>query len=63
MNPEANALPLVAAAAAADADGVGASRRLLSLADSQQRRDPGYYGGAWAAFGPTLLDTRLLNDC
>jgi hypothetical protein len=64
LNPDANALPLVAAAAAADAAGAGdASRRLLSLADSQQRRDPGYYGGAWAAFGPTLLDTRLLNAC
>jgi len=64
LTPAANALPLVAAAAAADADGaVGASRRLLSLADSQQRRNPGYYGGAWAAFGATLLGTRLLNDC
>ena len=64
LNPEANALPLVAAAAAADADGdAGASRHLLSLADSQQRRSPGYYGGAWDAFGATLLDTHLLNDC
>jgi len=64
VNPAANALPLVAAAAAASADGAaGASRRLLSLAGRQQRHDPGYYGGAWAAFGPTLLDTRLLNDC
>lgn len=60
----ANALPFVAAAAAADAAGaIGASRHLLSLADSQQRRDPGYYGGAWAALGSTLFSTRLLNNC
>jgi endoglucanase len=64
LNPESNALPFIAAAAAADAAGAaGASRHLLSLADSQQRRAPGYYGGAWAAFGPTLLETRLLNAC
>ena len=64
LNPDANALPLAAAAAAAHADGdLGASRRLLSLADSQQRRHPGYYGGAWAAFGATLLGTHLLSDC
>lgn len=64
ITPAANALPLVAAAAAADAAGaVGASRRLLSQATSQQRHHPGYYGGAWAAFGPTLLDSGLLNGC
>ena len=36
---------------------------MLSRAASQQRRHPGYYGGAWAAFGPTLLDSSLLNGC
>jgi endoglucanase len=64
VNPASNALPFAAAAAAADAAGdAGASRRLLSGAASQQQRQPGYYGGAWAAFGPTLLDTGLLNGC
>ena len=64
LSPAANALPFVAAAAAADAAGaVGASRRLLNQAAGQQRHHPGYYGGAWAAFGPTLLGSRLLSRC
>jgi endoglucanase len=64
LTPVANALPFVAAASAADAAGdAGASRSLLNQAASQQRRDPGYYGGAWAALGPTLLDTQLLSGC
>jgi endoglucanase len=64
INPAANALPFVAAAAAADAAAApGASHRLLSQAASQQQRHPGYYGGAWAALGPTLLTSNALNGC
>ena len=36
---------------------------LLSLAAVQQRRYPGYYGGAWDAFGPVLIRTRVLGGC
>jgi endoglucanase len=64
LNPTSSALPLVAAAAAAQAaDAATASRHLLSLAGSLQRRDPRYYGGAWAALGSVLLGSHLLSGC
>jgi endoglucanase len=57
-------LPLVAAASAASAAGAQAtSLRLLSLAAGQQRRHPGYYGGAWAALGPILIGSSALSGC
>jgi endoglucanase len=50
-------LPLLAAAATAAAAGdVTASRRLRSRADEQARDTPTYYGGAWLALGGALLD-------
>ena len=64
LTPTPGVLPLVAAASAADAAGAkAASLRLLSLAAVQQRRYPGYYGGAWAAFGPVLIRSHVLGDC
>jgi endoglucanase len=57
-------LPLVAAASAAHAAGdTAASQRLLSRAAGQQSRYPGYYGGAWAAFGPLLISSKALGGC
>jgi endoglucanase len=62
--PAAAPLPLVAAAAAAQAAGhQGASGRLLQRARAQQRRYPTYYGGAWAALGPALLSGSLGTAC
>jgi endoglucanase len=53
-------LPLVAAAAAAKAGGYSAvALQLLSRAVVQQRSYPTYYGGAWAALGPALLNGDL----
>jgi len=64
VNPSYAALPLVASAAAAQAAGHGAAvRRLLWRAERQQRSDPTYYGGAWAALGPALLTRGTLGSC
>ncbi len=64
LTSTAGVLPLVAAASAAHAAGAkAASLRLLSLAAAEQRRYPGYYGGAWAAFGPVLIRSHALGDC
>jgi endo-1,4-beta-D-glucanase Y len=64
VTPTAGVLPLVAAASAAHAAGAtAASLRLLGQAIVQQRLYPGYYGGAWAAFGPVLISTRILGGC
>jgi endoglucanase len=64
VTPTAGVLPLVAAASAADAAGAkAASLRLLGQAVVQQRLYPGYYGGAWAAFGPVLIRTHILGGC
>jgi len=64
LTPTPGVLPLVAAASAAHAAGEkAASLRLLSMAVEQQRRYPGYYGGAWAAFGPVLIRTNMLGGC
>ena len=62
--PAKAVLPLVAAASAAHATGDHtASLRLLSQAARQQRHYPGYYGGAWAAFGPLLINSHVLSGC
>jgi endoglucanase len=62
--PTKAVLPLVAAAAAAHAAGdQTASLRLLSQAAKQQRNHPGYYGSAWAAFGPLLSSSNVLSGC
>jgi endoglucanase len=54
---QTNALPLVAAAAAAGAAGEGAARQaLLAQARKVQAEHPTYYGGAWLALGENLLD-------
>jgi endoglucanase len=64
LTSDPGVLPLVAAASAAHAAGAkGISLRLLSLAAAQQRRYPGYYGGAWAALGPLLIRSRVLGGC
>ena len=64
LDPTRAVLPLVAAAAAADAaDARADSLRLLRAADVQQRRQPGYYGDAWNAFGPVLVHSRVLSGC
>jgi hypothetical protein len=64
LNPTPAALPLVAAAAAAQAAGDGpAVQRLLRQAEAQQHSHPTYYGSAWNALGAALLTTRSLSDC
>jgi endoglucanase len=61
---EPSVLPLVAAAATAHAaNATAASSDLLSLAVARQRRQPLYYGGAWAGLGLTLIDSNLLSGC
>ena len=63
-NSEPSVLPLVASAATARAaNDSAASSHLLSVAVFRQRREPRYYGGAWAALGLTLLDSNLLSGC
>jgi endo-1,4-beta-D-glucanase Y len=64
LDPTRAVLPLVAAAAAASADDAKVdSVGLLRLAEVQQHRSPGYYGGAWSAFGLVLLNSRALSGC
>lgn len=64
VNPVKGPLSLVASASAAKAAGNGAAaQRLLQLAVAQQQSYPSYYGGAWAALGLTLLNTRALGGC
>jgi endoglucanase len=64
VTPTPGVLPLVAAASAAHAAGAkAASLRLLGQAVVEQRLYPGYYGGAWAAFGPVLIRTHILGGC
>jgi hypothetical protein len=60
LNAETNALPLVAAAAAASAAGDTRGRdRYLAAARAEQAAYPTYYGGAWLALGEGLLDGAL----
>ncbi|MGE5286106.1 MAG: glycosyl hydrolase family 8 [Micromonosporaceae bacterium] len=64
LNGSPSVLPLVAAASAAHAaDDRAASESLLHRAGQQQRTDPTYYGGAWAALGPALLSGGALAHC
>ena len=57
INPDSSPLTLLAGAAAATAAGdLGAARRLRARAATVARRFPTYYGEAWAALGPALLD-------
>jgi endoglucanase len=59
-----NPLPLVAAAAAAQAaDQPDRTRQLLTEAAEQDGRNPTYYGSAWLALGWTLLATDRLDPC
>lgn len=62
IDPQANPLPLVAAAAAAQAAGDTGSRgALLAAARVQATRVPTYYGDAWLALGQVLLDKSLVT--
>jgi endoglucanase len=64
LNLETNAMPLVAAAAAAQTAGNTARRdTLLARAALEDREHPTYYGTAWLALGRTLLTTNLLGGC
>jgi endoglucanase len=60
ISHDTNALPLVGAAAAAEAAGDSASRtRLFDLAAQRARDHPTYYGDAWLALGTALVDGSL----
>jgi endoglucanase len=64
LNPGTAPLPLAAAAAAAQAAGqADASSRLLQGAAAQQYSYRTYYGGAWAALAPALLNGTLDSTC
>jgi endoglucanase len=64
LDPAAHPLGLVAAAAAADADGDTAARDdLLDRAAEQDQRTPTYYGAAWVALGRALLQDDVLDPC
>ena len=64
LQGQANALPPVAAAAAAGAAGDNPARaRLLRTARGLQAVHPTYYGGAWLALGEILLGTGRLGGC
>jgi endoglucanase len=55
---------LLAAAAAATAAGDrAAARSLRARAQTLAVQAPTYYGDAWAALGPALLDGRLVPGC
>jgi endo-1,4-beta-D-glucanase Y len=57
INPGSFPLTLLAAAAAAHAAGdSSAASRLRSAAQTAAKQRPTYYGDAWAALGPLLLD-------
>jgi endo-1,4-beta-D-glucanase Y len=57
-------MPLVAAAAAADASGLPGERdRLLARSERVNAANPTYYGAAWVALGRVLLTTSLLDGC
>lgn len=60
ISANTNALPLVAAAAAANAAGdTGVRDRYLAAARAEQAAHPTYYGGAWLALGEGLLGGAL----
>jgi endo-1,4-beta-D-glucanase Y len=61
IDARTNPLPLLAAAATAAAAGdLAASRALRSRAIAQGEAQPTYYGGAWLALGGALLDGALV---
>lgn len=63
IDSTSSVLPMVAAAAAARADGdAGAAQQLLRRAEALQRSHPAYYGGAWLALWPALR-TGALGGC
>jgi endoglucanase len=63
LQPASGPLPLLTSAASARAAGEGrTSRGLLIRAAGEARRQPSYYGDAWAALGPALL-ARSLDQC
>lgn len=63
INAQRSPVTLLAAAAAAIAAGDGHAARQLRLgAESLALRSPTYYGDAWAALGPALLDGAI-NPC
>ncbi len=60
LNPDTNPLPYLAAAATAFAAGEsGAADQLLSEAQAEGLQYPTYYGDAWLALGPALLEGQL----
>jgi endo-1,4-beta-D-glucanase Y len=60
INPQSSPLTLIAGAAAATAAGaVGAASTLRARADAVALQASTYYGDAWAALGPALLDGSL----
>jgi endoglucanase len=63
IDPQSSPLTLFAAAAAATAaQDESAARQLRLEAESVALRSPTYYGDAWAALGPALLDS-VLDPC
>jgi endoglucanase len=63
INPAPSPVFLIAGAAAATAAGdTSAARALRARAATLAREDPTYYGDAWVALGPALLE-RLLDPC
>jgi len=64
LDAATNAMPIIAAAAAASASGHRLARdRLLDMAAREQASHPTYYGAAWLALGRTLLTTTALGGC
>ncbi len=63
INSESSPVTMLAAAAAATAAGDDAAARgLRAGADALTLRAPTYYGDAWAALAPALLD-RMIDPC
>jgi len=63
IDSTSSVLPMVAAAAAARADGdASAAQQLLRRAEALQRSHPAYYGGAWLALW-SALHTGALTGC
>jgi len=64
VDSDTNALPFVAAAAAASAShDLSARERLLAAAARAQAAHSTYYGAAWLALGRMLLTTSALGGC
>ena len=64
LNGSPHPVPLVAAAAAADAAGDDqASQSLMASAEDEYRQSPSFFGAAWIALGRLLLFTDSLTTC